>query len=46
MNFLSLFTDNINPQPLWLWVLVTFIGGAIVITITFILLNKKYKSKK
>lgn len=43
MNFLI---DNINPKPLWLWVLVTFLGGAIVITTTFVLLSKKYKNKK
>ena len=43
MNFLI---DSINPKPLWLWVLVTFLGGAIVITTTFVLLSKKYKNKK
>ncbi len=46
MNFLSLLAENINPKPLWLWVLVVFLGGAIVITITFVLLSKKYKNKK
>ncbi len=43
MNFLA---NNLNPQPLWLWVLVTFLGGALVIIITFIILSKKYKNKK
>ncbi len=39
-------TDNLNPQPLWLWILVTFLGGALVIAVIFIILSKKYKSKK
>jgi hypothetical protein len=43
MKFL---TSSINPEPLCLWVLITFLGGALVITITFIILNKKYKNKK
>lgn len=46
MNFLNLLSENINPEPLWLWVLVTFLGGAIIITLTFIFLSRKYKNKK
>lgn len=46
MKSLIFLSENMNPEPLWLWVLLTFLGGAIIIALTFIFLSRKYKNKK